>query len=71
MHACSLLTSANDIVLEQKIIISTALLHDYRKHDHIKMSNKISRKPSLSNENPSKSQNTNGNAMPNAELSNV
>ena len=71
MNTCNLFTSANDIVLELKRIILTTFLHDYRKYNHIKFSNKKSRKSTLSNQNPIKSQTLNGNAKPNTQLSNV
>ena len=47
MHTCSLFTSANDIVLELKKIISTTFLLDYRKYNHIKLSNEIQMKTQL------------------------
>ena len=60
MYSCSLFTPTIDLVLELKGTISTTLLHEYRKYNHIKYANKISRKSALLNENPIRSQTSNG-----------
>ena len=62
MYVCSLFESFTDIGPDQKSIISTALLYNYRKYN-IKSLNETSRKSALSNEIQIGSQSSNENAM--------
>ena len=49
MYVCTLFKSSTDVVLDLKSIISTTLLHNYRKYAHIKSLNEANGKSALSN----------------------